>query len=194
MIAKGVSTDESYQYQNQNFALFRVIIPYLNGFSDKNVNDRLMALANAYLSYLNQQVFGPAGIKTVTAKPDAQNPTLFYPFPAGSIQGIDFGDSTLFSAGSGIHLSMDELNQFLSKLRFTDTVLNAQQRKLMDDNNLGWYRDNVTNGTQVSHGGYLYYPSSNGDGSLKTSYYDFSIGAGEVGKTAQTAITQTLIN
>ncbi|MCU0353037.1 MAG: serine hydrolase [Cytophagales bacterium] len=176
MIAKGASTDKSYQYQNQNFALFRIIIPYLNGFKEQGVTDRPLALAKAYLSYMNASVFKPAGLKTVTAKPDAQNPTLFYPFPAGNIHGTDFGDSTLYSAGSGIHLSMDELNQFLGKFRFTDAVLNAQQRKLMDDHQLGWYRGNVTNGTQFSHGGYLWFPTPNGAGSLNTSFYDFSLG------------------
>ncbi|MBO0931788.1 serine hydrolase [Fibrella aquatilis] len=176
MIAKGVSTDKSYTYQNQNFALFRIIIPYLNGFSDPGVANRPMALATAYLAYMNANVFAPAGIKNVTAKPAATNPTLFYPFPAGNVSGTDFGDSTLYSAGSGIHLSMNELNQLLGKLRFTDTVLNAQQRKLMDDHQLGWYRGNVTNGTQVSHGGFLWFPSPNGSGTLNTSFYDFSIG------------------
>jgi CubicO group peptidase (beta-lactamase class C family) len=176
MIANGGSTDKSYQYQNQNFALFRIIIPYLNGFKEQGVTDRPLALAKSYLSYMNASVFKPAGLKTVTAKPDAQNPTLFYPFPAGNIHGTDFGDSTLYSAGSGIHLSMDELNRFLGKLRFTDAVLNAQQRKLMDDHQLGWYLGNVTNGTQFHSGGYLWFPTPNGAGSLNTSLYDFSLG------------------
>lgn len=176
LVAEGVGTDKTQQYQNPNFGLFRIIMPYLNGFNHTGITDRAAALAKAYMSYMNANVFKPAGLKTVTGKPDAVNPTLFYPFPAGNVGGWDFGDASLVVGSEGLHLSMEELNQFISKLRFTDTVLNAQQRKLMDDHQLGWFRGNVTNGTQVSHGGFLWFPTTNGNATLNTSYYDFSIG------------------
>ncbi|CCH52673.1 LamG domain protein jellyroll fold domain protein [Fibrisoma limi BUZ 3] len=176
LVAEGIGTDKAYQYQNHNFALFRVIIPYLNGFKEQGVTDRGTALAQSYMNYMNANVFKPAGLKTVTGKPDATNPTLFYPFPAGKVSGWDFGDASLVVGGEGLHLSMDELNQFVSRLLYTDTVLNAQQRKLMEDHQLGWFRGNVTNGTLFSHGGYLWFPTDNGVASLNTSYYAFSIG------------------
>jgi hypothetical protein len=71
---------------------------------------------------------------------------LFYPFPAGTVGGWDFGDATLIIGSEGLHLSMDELSRFRGQLRDSHAVLNAQQRKLMDDHQLGWYRGNVTNG------------------------------------------------
>jgi len=176
LIASGIGTNRAYQYQNHNFALFRIIIPYLNGFREQGVSDRAMALAKAYMNYMNAKVFQPAGLKAVGSKPDVTNPTLFYPFPAGTIGGWDFGDATLVVGSEGLHLSMDELSRFLGQLRYSDAVLNAQQRKWMDDHQLGWYRGDVTNGWVFSHGGYLWFPTSNGTASLNTSYYDFSLG------------------
>ncbi|MBD0254364.1 MAG: serine hydrolase [Cytophagales bacterium] len=176
LVAAGIGTSKQYQYQNHNFSLFRILIPYLNGFQEQGVTNRPLALAKAYLDYMNAHVFLPAGLTPVGGKPDATNATLFYPFPAGNVGGTDFGDATLVVAGEGLHLSMDELNRLLGKLRFTDAVLNAQQRKLMDDHQLGWYRGAVTNGTFFTHGGYLWFPSPNGNGSLNTSFYDFSLG------------------
>jgi len=45
LIAEGINlSDKVYHYQNHNFALFRILIPYLNGFDDSGVTDIGMAL------------------------------------------------------------------------------------------------------------------------------------------------------
>ena len=81
-------------YQNHDFALFRIIIPYLVGFNEAGVTDKAAALSDAYLAYVNEQVFSPMSIKKVTCKPEKKNPPLYYPFPAGATNGTDFGDWT----------------------------------------------------------------------------------------------------
>lgn len=152
------STNKSPCYKNQEYALFRIIIPYLNGFKEAGISDKASALSDAYLSYLNQHIFAPMSIKKVGCAPDKKSPTLFYPFPAGSINGWDFGDWTPVCGGGGIHLSAEELGTFLAQLRHTNALVTDQQRKLMNDNLLGWQDVRIMKHGQCRwHGGYLFF-------------------------------------
>lgn len=178
MLARGTSADKSFQVQPQNFALFRILIPFLHRFEEGVATDkaRALALARAYLGYMNASVFAPIGIPTVHAEPPSPNPTLAYPFPAGSEQGAHFGDATLIAGGTGIHLSIEELRLLLRKLRYSTQLLNAEQRQLMDDHQLGWFKSPVTNGFVFQQSGVLSSPTSNGTASLHTVLADFSVG------------------
>jgi CubicO group peptidase (beta-lactamase class C family) len=158
------SANKSPCYKNQDFALFRVIIPYLNGFSEAGVSDRASALGAAYLAYLNQNIFGPLNIKNVGCAPDKKSPTLFYPFPAGATNGTDFGDWTPRCGGGGIHLSAVDLATFLAHLRHMDTLLGEAQRKQMNDELLGWQDvKTVKDGKCRWHGGFLFAPTAGGN-------------------------------
>src|SRR5712691_10634145 len=58
LIARGIKLgDKVYHYQNHNFALFRILIPYLNGFDDSGVTDIGTATSQHYLEYMNS-VYG----------------------------------------------------------------------------------------------------------------------------------------
>ncbi len=58
LIAQGINlSDKVYHYQNQNFALFRILIPYLNRFDDTGVADIGAATSQRYLEYMNR-VYG----------------------------------------------------------------------------------------------------------------------------------------
>lgn len=140
-------------YQNANYSLFRIIIPYLKGGYVAPSTNKATHVSAAYMAYMNQKVFGPAGISTVSLKPASTEPTLCYPFPAGSVKGIDFGDWTNQAGGAGYHLSSDDLAAFLAKLR-DGTLLSAQSRNRMDKYMLGWRgNDPVRHGSVYSHGG-----------------------------------------
>lgn len=157
------SAAKSNCYKNQDFALFRVIIPYLNGFKEAGVTDKAAALSAAYLDYLNKNVFAPLGSKKVGCAPDKKAPTLFYPFPAGTMKGTDFGDWTLGCGSGGIHLSAEELATFLVHLHYTKNLLTDEQRKQMNDELLGWQNvRSVKHGQCRYHGGYLYAPTPAG--------------------------------
>ncbi|MBI1900076.1 MAG: beta-lactamase family protein [Planctomycetes bacterium] len=154
-IAAGINlTDKGkFKYQNRNFALFRVIIPYLNSFQKKTDLDA--ATSDAYLAYINQHIFQPIGISNVGASPVGAAPGLYYPFPAGTARGDTYGDWTGTCGGGGLHLSARELAVFLWYLRHTNTLLSPTQRKQMEDFQLGWYRSDVVGGHCYAHGGYL---------------------------------------
>lgn len=156
------SANKSPCYKNQDFALFRVIIPYLNGFKeDSGAADKASALSAAYLAYLNQSVFAPLGIKDVRCAPDKKSPTLFYTFPAGATKGTDFGDWTPRCGGGGIHLSATDLAIFLAKLRHTNALLTEAQRTQMNNELLGWQDvRSVKHGQCRFHGGFLFAPTA----------------------------------
>src|SRR5882724_9673644 len=101
-----------YTYQNANFALFRIMIPYLNGFDDTNVQDIGAATDQRYLDYMNS-VYAP-DIK-ITCKPRL-NPVLSYPYPPGSTHGTDWGDWTDLCGAGGLQLSVHDMGVFMAHL------------------------------------------------------------------------------
>jgi CubicO group peptidase (beta-lactamase class C family) len=99
-------------YNNANFALFRILIPHLNGFSDAGVQDLATATAQQYLSYMNS-VYGPD--IPITCTP-AANAVWSYPYPPGSTKGTDWGDWMGLCGGGGLYLSAQQMGVFLANL------------------------------------------------------------------------------
>ncbi|HEX6684751.1 MAG TPA: serine hydrolase [Candidatus Limnocylindrales bacterium] len=191
IIAGGISlANKTFLYQNSNFALFRVIIPYLNGFNEAGVTDKDTATSNAYLAYINQRIFAPIGISTVTAKPATTEPSLCYPFPAGTAKGDAWGDWTKTCGGGGLNMSAHDLGTFLLRLRESSTLLNSTQVAQMTENLLGWQgRDPVRHGFVNNHGGFLFRPptSTRGQIELNTLVCSFSSGV-HVGLTVNSPV------
>jgi hypothetical protein len=143
-------------YFNPNYGLFRIIIPFLDGFSEAGVSDMATATANYYLNYMNTRVMTPSGSAPTTAKPASVEPTLFYPWPAGSVSGVNSGDQTTRTGGAYLELSADDITKVLLA-RANGTLLTASSRDTMDQNALGWDAVNqpVRHGTFSSKGGWM---------------------------------------
>lgn len=99
-------------YQNANFALFRILIPYLNGFNDAGAQDLASATTQRYLTYMNS-VYGPD--IPISCKP-GPTPTLTYPYPAGATPGTDWGDWTDLCGAGGLQLSVNQMGVFMAHL------------------------------------------------------------------------------
>jgi hypothetical protein len=148
--------NKTYSYQNQNFGLFRVIIPYLDGFDEAGVGDKDTATSDWYLRYVNDHIFGPCGIATVRARPEAAEPSLCYTFPDGGRSGIDWGDWTGLCGGGCLNLSADEVATFLVNLGERGTLLGWDQVETMYQDRLGWVnRTGVRHGQMNDHNGLL---------------------------------------
>lgn len=154
VIAIGINlADKTSSYDNVNYCLFRIIIPYLTGKYAPPTTDKAAHVSSAFLDYMNAHVFGPANIATVPLKPTGAEPTLCYPFPAGTVKGIHFGDWTDQAGGAGYQLSSDDLASFLVKLR-DGTLLSKRWRDRMDDELLGWQgQAPARHGAVYWHGG-----------------------------------------
>ena len=93
--------DHSPCYSNYNFGIFRVLLPWIDGFVDDPPN-RAAKLAAAYIKLVEKHVFEPVGAIGVDAKPPATGPqhtgyAFSYKYP-GNTSGYDWGITVSSSA------------------------------------------------------------------------------------------------
>jgi len=165
MVEGGVTLadKQQYAYVNANFALFRVILPYLTGFTDPGAAERDAATSAAYVKYVQEHVWKPLG-RTVDTKSALTQPTLIYPTNPGATHGIDFKDTTLISGGRGWYASTADLWNLLRSLHYSETLLDAPQRTQMEQGLLGFDDGQVSDGHYPHHNGYLWVPVDNNGG------------------------------
>lgn len=147
-----------YNYQNANFALFRILIPYLNGFNDAGVQDIAAATDSRYLTYMNG-VYNPD--ISITCKP-GPNAVLSYPYPPGAAHGTDWSDWTDLCGAGGLQLSVQDMGVFIAHLMLgsylpkTSNNPNETTLPQMVNNKFGWdYSWPATYGTCVAKNGDL---------------------------------------
>ncbi len=102
--------DKVPSYANINYALLRVLVASLDGFTDWQTNGD--GSAARFINYVNDEIFSPIGIYNVKYKPTGSAPTLFYPNPPGGAHGTYYGDWTLKPGSAGGHNSIHELADF----------------------------------------------------------------------------------
>jgi hypothetical protein len=159
---------KTFSYSNANFALFRALLPKLNDASAFNIKENNLSaqlfrewMSQEYISIMNDLVFNPAQVYNASCNTDP-NKTTIQAFSESNIQVLntaDFGDWTERSGGGGFYLSPFEMAQVMAYLAHTNSVLNSAQKKMMDDNLLGWDPNDsyVTNyGTVYGKDGFLY--------------------------------------
>lgn len=145
-----------YSYRNINFAIFRVILPYLNAYDRFSKKVTLITLSNtsldaslaqSYINLVNQRVLSPSGIASAACtsntlvppsgaggRPAPQAsplPVLAYHYQKPSQKGIDGGDQTLYCGASGWALSVGDIAKVLQTALFTEVVLSEKSRDLM---------------------------------------------------------------
>jgi len=157
-------------YSNANYALARVLVASLDGYSlwdqddDQAVSDRKNGrlVGERFINYMNRHVFGPIGLRNVRYTPTS-TATLFYPWPTSNPwpdapTGIstDFGDWSKKPGSAGVQLSIHELNIFARGL-FNGSLLDSLSRnRLMSERIV--FSDHFEPSPGVKcykHGGYL---------------------------------------
>lgn len=135
-------------YANLNFALFRVMIPYLRDKSSAMLQESTMLPANpsgfeawlssAYIGYMQQNIFTPIGMGTTNCKPSPGTAQAFSE-PAGPGQAIaTLSDWTDLCGGGGYFMSVIEMARVNAYLANSFTLLTKDQRTMMDSKYLGW--------------------------------------------------------
>jgi CubicO group peptidase (beta-lactamase class C family) len=172
-IAKGVQLADKAKatYNNCNFAIFRELLPFMEGQGPTDMDETVRAgkSASFYIAYMNQHVFTPVGVANADCKPptsfsSAFAPVLSYPFPAGSTNGTDWGDWTLSCGGGGWVITASNLNNVLLDLANGNKLLTNAQKSLMNKGQLGW--DNSVRSDCPGP-----YPCKNGDLASKVWTY-----------------------
>ena len=147
-----------WNYSNWNFAIFRILLPIIGGFTDFSSGFE-SRLASEYVKIVQQNVFEPVGVRDVDCKPPTSGPqastyAYSYGFP-GTAKGHDWGDNSLSAGAAGWWLSIDDIAKVLDSLNRNDSrILTSDQLTDMvkgtntDTYALGW--DN-----NIRHGGYI---------------------------------------
>ncbi len=143
MIGVLLSDKATPQYNNCNFAIFRELIPVMEGGT---VRDAVVAMpgfargilsAGFYIDYMNKHVFNPLGLSDQKCYPDSGG-ALSYPFPTGATHGTDWGDWTNSCGGGGWVMSASDLFAVINDLASGNVLLTEAQKDEMNSNCLGW--------------------------------------------------------
>jgi CubicO group peptidase (beta-lactamase class C family) len=143
-------------YQNANFALFRILIPYLNGFNDSGLSDGQIQTQtdSLYLGYMTS-VFGNEFEATCTPA-QGTSYVLVYPYPAGNAHGVDWGDWLDYCGGGGLQMSVTGMAHFLSHLMTGGYVPPAKITEMIKNlYGWDWKYTNTTYGTCAQKNGGL---------------------------------------
>ncbi len=126
--------DKVPAYANINYALLRVLVASLDGYTDWSNGD---GSAARFITYVNGKIFAPIGIYDVQYKASGAAPTLFYPNPPGSANGTSYGDWTLKPGSAGGHNSIHELADFAAAT-FGGTLLSSTKLGELKAQGLGF--------------------------------------------------------
>ena len=80
--------------------------------------------SNVYMKYVNENVFAPAGLPTISCKPtDGTQQGLTYKYAAPDGPGGDFGDFTSICGAHGWFLSASQLGKYFQTLNTTNKIV-----------------------------------------------------------------------
>lgn len=157
-------------YNNNNYALFRIIIPRLAGFKDSLLSgdaQNSKDYASFYATYVQKNIFAPLGLSGIDLKPAAINPALAYQFPSPVIAGESFGDMTETNASRGWNMNTKQLATFINGLLYTEKIVSKRISEQMKKDQLGLWQFIVADKiVDYEHGGH--YPGKE-NGSLKNA-------------------------
>jgi len=144
-VAAGVVNVGSYDYENMNFGLCRILIPIIHGniskgvtFPDSNDASWDAITLHYYKFYMWANVFIPAGVLNAEFEPTPGGKNaLAYKFPHNNIAGWNSGDLATVAGGAGWRLSTKELLNVMDHVRRKNTIISAQKAQYMLDNRFG---------------------------------------------------------
>lgn len=133
-------------YDNMNFAIFRVMIPYMiNKQATLQIESNMVPgqtatfenwLSIQYVKYLQDNIFTPIGISSALCKPGVNSAQALN--EGEKLVTFDHFDWTPESGGGGYYLSTMEMARFMAYLAHSEVLLSKTQRDMMDKNFLGW--------------------------------------------------------
>lgn len=140
----GITQPKTFNYENANFGLFRIMVPYLLGidpgsFSPDYPDAAIDVFGSAiFLQYLRDEILEPSGITSGACFPLDDTQTALYRFPYDDSDGWLTGNMIAGCGGYGLYLSTNDLGAFLATLRYTETLISAEMRSVMNSGYLGW--------------------------------------------------------
>lgn len=149
-IAAGVVNEaKGYNYSNVNFALFRILFPYINdrtgtlntesyNLSNKDTATFAEYLAVRYIQLMQNLVFTPSEAGLVLCTPeDRSKVTLMYNETTPSTAGRTLGDWKLVAGGGGYYMSAYQVAKVMAYVFHSEKVLTKTQQQLLLNNGYG---------------------------------------------------------
>jgi CubicO group peptidase (beta-lactamase class C family) len=124
-------------YNNIDFTIFRDMLPFMEGVPDPGPAARAAAAGRFFISYVQRQVFDPVGVTDARCAP-VRDAMLMYPPPyAGTARGRPAPVGPSACSAGGWFMTPASMRRVLDGL-ISGSLLSGSQRRLMDDNCLGW--------------------------------------------------------
>lgn len=124
-------------YNNINFTIFRDMLPFMEGVRDPGPAARAAAADRFFRTYMQRQVFDPAGVTDATCAP-VRHAMLIYPPPgAGTAPGKQAPVPPSACSGGGWFMTPASMLRVLQGL-ISGSLLSTSQRQQMDRDCLGW--------------------------------------------------------
>jgi len=179
VLAKGVVHPQTYNYNNMNYELLRVLVPYLVDpasmkAAEGDEKEHEKALADCFTNLVRQNVFEPAGIGTkVYLKdwhPSGNDYDLarYYNFGKPKEAGVAGEDRSLRPGRGGWKMTAQQVAQVIAALE-AGYLLPAGQVQAMKEGKLGIFSGTSELGTFYGHNG----KSHGGDKGGRAQYLAF---------------------
>jgi D-alanyl-D-alanine carboxypeptidase len=184
---------KGYNYSNVNFALFRILFPYMDHIGAASTSEYYWLvveqdtaafdqyLADTYVQLMQEYVYTPADVDNALMKPVTVDDVtrMYYRFNTTE-NGSATGDWTLVGGGGGYYLSARDIASVMAHVFHSDLILNSAQRVEMLDDLLGFDSSPSTDrGPAYQKDGALYRDTNgsggfdNGDRGLQTLIMKF---------------------
>jgi CubicO group peptidase (beta-lactamase class C family) len=124
-------------YNNINFAIFRDMLPSMEGVPDPGPAARAAAATRFFISYVQRQVFDPVGVKDAACAPVRGAMLMYPPPPAGTRPGRPAPVGPSACSAGGWFMTPASMRRVLDGL-ISGSLLSSRQRQQMDGNCLGW--------------------------------------------------------
>ncbi len=150
----------NYEYNNANYSLFRIIIPYIiesNYLQGIENSDSFLSveLIRIFQEYLQNEVASPADV-TVKWQNDRDKPTLLYNFDDPTFSPWNTPDYSEGCGAFGLYLSTFDIAAIMAYAKHSNSYLNASSRESFFDNDIGLKTTSGEHGTYLHHGGDWY--------------------------------------
>ncbi len=176
VLAKGVVHPQTSNYNNMNYELLRVLVPYLvDSASMKAVEGNEKAhektLANCFAGLVRQHVFSPAGVGTKVylndyhPSGDDYKFARYYDYSKKSNAGVAAEDRSLRPGRGGWKMTAKDLAQVAAALE-AGYLVSPGQLQSMKDGKLGLFSKDTVLGRYYGHNGKSHAGSAAGLGQI----------------------------
>jgi CubicO group peptidase (beta-lactamase class C family) len=180
LVALPVPAKGSYDYDNDNYGLMRVLIAVMLGADLQNLPlDKGAFTTAVFLNYATA-AYGAVGVP-FSCEPAASAPTLQYDFPDTGNPGYAEPSRSLSCGGFGVMVSARNLARTLAYLRYTQDLMPGSSFQQMKSGYLGFSdpaRSSYAQGqfgVYHSHGGDWDHGGNSGNGGLDACAMMFPI-------------------